>query len=130
MEIQLQQTISEEDIASLIVTALEGGSNYWYCLNGITKYLGTDKQIKQADGQYWVLLEERLKEGNLSLPVYDLEDPDTQLGTLTNESIVKALQTMSTDYPIHYKDFVTENYDASTGDVFFQLAVMGDVTFC
>lgn len=129
MEIQILQTIKEEDIASLIITALEGGSNYWYFLRGMEEHLGTDKEWEEAEG-YWEILENRLQEGTLNLPVYDIENPDDLLGTMTSESVVKALQTMSTDYPVHFNDFITGRYDASTGDIFFQLAVMGDITFC
>ena len=71
-----------------------------------------------------------------SIKVYDREsvDPDLLtdgdlLGVLSMESIKKALRLMNEDYPRHYKDMVEEQGDAITGDIFFQLCVMGEVVF-
>jgi len=36
---------------------------------------------------------------------------------------------MKENYPEHYANAITENYDADTADVWFQLVVMDEVVF-
>jgi hypothetical protein len=51
------------------------------------------------------------------------------LGILNEESIKDGLQKMAEHFPKHFMDFLNENDDAETADVFMQLAVMGKITF-
>lgn len=45
------------------------------------------------------------------------------------ESIKSGIQTMASKYPRHYSDFVSENDDAITGDVFLQCCVFGEIVY-
>jgi hypothetical protein len=61
------------------------------------------------------------------LDVYDVENEDDVLGTITQGSLLKAMEMR----PEEALKFINEDdYDGDTADVLFQTAVMGEVTFC
>lgn len=112
-----------EYIEYLLTDALEGGSNYWY-------YLRNEDLPSKKPGVLMVdaILLSLTKE-NGSLDVYDAEDEDELLGKLTLESMLGAFDLMEQNWPSHYDDLLNDNADASTADVWFQLAVMKDIVF-
>jgi hypothetical protein len=118
--------VPDQMIEDLLVTALEGGSNDWYWLSNETR----DQIEKVTDkGQpLSIRFYQAIKKGE-SLIIHDAENEDEILGHINSDSIQNALFMMATDHRDHFMDIVTENYDATTSDVFFQLAVMGTLTF-
>lgn len=64
-----------------------------------------------------------------SFAINDAEDHGETLGHISWDSCKKALRKMHDDYHDYYWQVVTENDDAETADVFFQLATLGEVTF-
>jgi hypothetical protein len=60
-----------------------------------------------------------------SLIITSYEDPDGINGVkawrFDLEAAQRGLQLMAEKYPHHYADFMAENDDATTGDVFLQL---------
>lgn len=130
MKLDIQIEISPEQIEGLLTTAFEGGSNYWYLVEGFNKAFRKDEP---KDMYWWDCMRNRIEDGTFELKVYDLEtshagDLDL-LGCVTNESIEKAITLMAKDYPKHFNDWMNDNYDGDTADVFLQLCVMGDVVF-
>ena len=120
-------------ICDLLVGAVEGGSNYWATFRLDPNFA---KLVGKAD------LDETSKlRKNLNIfPMYNIEHPqyclrvsDAEGGTTYNvtlESFVNGLNVMADRYPQHFKDVITENYDAVTSDVFIQCAVFGEIVFC
>lgn len=118
--------ITKEDIINLFVTALEGGSNYWYYLptipNGVQEIqTETGMATSEAIGEYV------LRGGYIQ--VNDAEDEEEELGTVDMDSLLDAIQKIKADYPNVYENIIDEEYDAEDADVFFQIAVMGEITF-
>jgi len=56
---------------------------------------------------------------------------DTPAGKyyLTITKLFEGLENMHEESPRHYKDFIEENWDAITADVFLQYALFGKVIF-
>lgn len=134
--------ISFNDICDLFITALEGGSNYWYLLytDEFEKELPPAGTYDEESGNTLYSFSERLAHSvyynNLKVNVYDIENPEELLGTLSQQSIIDAFSIMKDKYPKVYKsimpyEFADEepDYDAESADIFFQLAVMGDIIF-
>ena len=118
---QIQVAIDINDkIENMLVTAIEGGSNYWYLIK--ETYMVIDEAGKSLAERIFKTV---LETGN-KIPVYDYESPDDCLGYISFESIVKANELMKKNHPEHFEDMLTENYDAETADVWFQLVVMGE----
>ncbi len=51
------------------------------------------------------------------------------LGELSKANIERGIEILEKDYPDYYSDVLTEDYDAESADIFFQLAVMGEVVY-
>ena len=122
------------DVAHLLTGAIEGGSNYWM----------TDVHYELADGLNYQQFRENqefngtrltyfhpfeiipFKEG-CKLTFKDAEE-DTEL-SLDREAMKKGLELMMSKYPQHWADFIKDEYDAATSDVFLQLCVLGDIVY-
>jgi hypothetical protein len=118
--------ITKENIIDLFVTALEGGSNYWYFLPSIPEGVReikaeTGMATSEAIGEYV------LRGGYIQ--VNDAEEEEEELGTIDMDSLLDAIQKVKEEYPNVYENIIDEEYDAEDADVFFQIAVMGEVTF-
>jgi len=121
MKIQIPLEITIEHFESVIVTALEGGSNYWYCL--AKEFDASELQLKN-EALSMRIAYELFHNPNFKLKIMDIETDD-YLGDVTQESMLKAFQ----DNPQKTLDIIDENYDAWTADILFQYAVMGEVMF-
>lgn len=117
-------TLSQVD--DQLITALEGGSNYWYNLKTASSLEEPEGYKRNRSVHYRFL--DKVYQG-ATLPVYDIEEPTEVLGDLSMETIKRGLDLLKRDYKDHYRDVVDECGDAETADVLFQLMVMGEVTF-
>ena len=104
--------LSRETIGDLIVTALEGGSNYWIC----TVFI---ERAGQED--YW--------EAPLNGGAIHIKELEGQLYTLDEESINRGVATMADDHPWHWDNLIKDEWDAETADVFIQCCAIGELTF-
>lgn len=121
--------LTEDDVENMVVGALEGGSNYWYWL-----HTGSIHKVKKAtpemEGQPLVdRILTAIQLRGVTVTVLDVENRTEKLGVLTKESWAKAEQLMVKNHRRHFADIIGENDDATTADVFFQLAVLGDVVY-
>ncbi len=148
-KIQTTINISTERVADLLVSALEGGSNYWYMLEGIDM---PDKpvfisQFYEAFPMYCAPLTPkgpcpcnddecpydtysgtpRTPGGALIFSVMDDDEPGYHYLDLT--ALKLGLQLMATKTPRHFANFMREDDDAETGDVFLQLCLFGEIVF-
>ncbi len=128
-------TIKREDIFSLLVSALEGGSNYWvdiplfgYKANQPTEWVFvSDPDYVQRTGKHF-LAEIPLNPGG-EVFLVDKERDDDGVMTLNWEAIKKGFAIMAEKYPQHMADFLNGNADAITGDVFLQCCLLGEITY-
>ena len=124
LEVKATVRIPEQKIHDMIVTAVEGGSNYW------AKFV-FPKDYKQKYQSY-----EQIPFSNDNIEVYDVET-DELLGYLNRMSIKVGLQLMAYRKDMkgkqmpdrHFKNLATDNDDAETADVFMQLCVMGEIVY-
>ena len=126
--ITVEKTITIERIKDLLCAAFEGGIDYW---GNVKSKIGLKDKLK---AEY--VHEIPALGGELIL--FDNET-DEKLGIIDMESMKKAFQYMADgtdkngkDIPQlkkHLDDFLNENEDAITADVFVQLAVMEEIVF-
>lgn len=118
IKIKVEQEFSLDAVGGLLCCAFEGGIGYW-------------ARVKAEGGTGTYLHEMALSEGGF----VTLEDstgegwPPVMEDRLDLVSLTVGLQTMAVKYPKHFADFAKENYDATTGDVFVQCAVFGELIF-
>ncbi len=129
MTLDVKFEIKYSDIFSLLVDALEGGSNYWYM---IQKNIKPENFDNTPDDKQFIQSYPLNKGGALMI-----DDSAEGKGTgelkkpvkLDLECIKKGLQIMAVDYPRHFADFIREDYDATTADVFLQCCVLGKIIY-
>jgi hypothetical protein len=119
----VEKEISTSQIMDMIITAMEGGSNYWYLLTVPYQPTKWEKQIN---------------DNTLCIKVYDIEEhhdallegEDVEpLGVLTRLSIKSGIEKMISDWPNAFQRWMDESYDAGDADIFFQLCCMGEVVY-
>lgn len=125
-EVKTVKAITEDHISGVITTSLEGGSNYWYLIDR--------DQLSGISEDRSIPLSERISKALSSnksarVPIYDIENPDDLLGTVTQESLKKAFEKAAEEYPTSFNAIMNDTYDAIDADIVFQLATMNDVVF-
>lgn len=139
-----RQVINNQMIEDLLVTALEGGSNYWYYLPDTRMCEGyTSKNpiySKPTPGS--IMIHEAVLDGK-EVPVMDyetvelydkkgkeLKDPKgDHLGVISKANYERAEELLLDKYPKRLGEILSENWDAETADIWFQLVVMGEVVY-
>lgn len=109
--------IENNDIIDVIVTALEGGSNYWYNLPDLSMVEKVKGRAQSENIAIAAL-------SGISIPVYDLGDEEECLGQLSKENIERGIRLYIEDG----RGF-DAGMDADEADVLFQFMVMGEITF-
>ena len=122
-----QAEVNEQDVADLLCTGFEGGVGYWCKIVGYTK---PEKIFEwnpfSTDGHVYRYVQYPLSEGGAVL-LKDVESDDKW--TLDLPAIKSGLSVMASKYPHQWKNFVKDQYDADTGDVFIQCCLFGEVVF-
>lgn len=117
--------MSNQLIEDLFVTALEGGSNYWYMIRG--------EFPNKPDGyplSTW-LIQQVLNNG-LEVEIEDVENDNINsnlLGKVNITNIQEAERRLIGSHPGHYAQIMGDNWDADNADVWFQLVVMQKVVY-
>lgn len=120
--------IKDDAISSLVISAVEGGSNYW------ARFRIFDKNGKRVGGL--ALLPDNLM-GECRIIVEEWDDEAQPIAeyelNLLNERHAKLgleRMLMPEKCPIHhFVNIISENADAETGDVFLQLCVLGEIKY-
>lgn len=134
MKIEIKVNVTSTIINNVLCCALEGGSNYWYAIGDVDR-----KHFIKGDPFVDNLTRSFDLEPSYELDVYDIEsieydeDEDEgtmdKLGTLTLASMAEALSFMAEYYPEEFGRIMDMSCDADDADIFFQIAVMGEIVF-
>lgn len=124
---------TEKMVRDLLVTAFEGGSNYWYRIDGKKLPPGTamadfkqgGRMQPSGDYYHWSQLIPTIPGGQLI--IRDTEGDEAHV--LDLPAIRKGLMLMKQKFPKHYARALDESYDAGDADVFLQLSLFDDVIF-
>ena len=132
---EVQTEISDESIRGLLCGAFEGGSNYWY--SQLDWELPDGASIddfrkggsRQGDTYWhWCQLIPLVDEEGFALTLVDAEDGG-KFHRITRSDIENGVKIFAKDYPRHFSNFISENDDAITADVFLQCVVFGEVIY-
>ena len=115
---------THERIADLLCCGFEGGVNYWCQIVGFKE---PDKVERQAypDRLYKHLDYPMNPGGQVIIKACD----EKTRRVLDLAAIDRGLQVMANKYPRHFANWLAENDDAETGDVFIQCCVLGEVVY-
>ena len=107
----------EEDINDLMVTALEGGINYW-CRKA--------KIVKIPEGVDEILASDVISKNGI-LELYDAESSDKW--ELTLEKFMKGVKFVCEREGYSSVEDLMDNYDADTADIIVQYAIFNEIVF-
>jgi len=117
---EVRKPVTPEAVANLIIAAFEGGSNYW--IDKVRHISGnSNEKPYYADPQLYM-------DPDFLIEITDNDEEDRW--NLNQRAIVRGLDLLgSVAHGRHLADFLSENDDAETADVFLQLCLFGDVVY-
>ena len=127
---EIKTTISREVLEDIFVTALEGGSNYWY-------YLHDDavKSIRKAvpneeDPYLSTAILKAILDHDVKVFINDAENEDEVVGVITRGTMQSRLQILAdSECKWALDKHIREEGDADSADIVFQYLAMGEVIY-
>jgi len=130
MEIKINQSISREVLEDIFVTALEGGSNYWYYLPEESIKAIREAVPKSEDPYLSTAILKAILDHNVRVLVNDAEQEDELIGIISKSTMQARLQLLSdSDNRWALESHIREEGDASSADVVLQYLAMGEVVY-
>jgi hypothetical protein len=121
IELTIPFTVTREDFENLMVTALEGGIDYW----GYVHYSGEYNPSKYGAFAEW--LAGLLWDGKIpNLEVMDVEC-DRTLGYFSIDRLFSNVN--HPDFRMSWMQLLNETYDAHDADILFQSGVFNEVVY-
>jgi len=118
-------------LENVFVTALEGGSNYWYQIGLKAQRDIREAVPKQFEPYFAMAMLSAVLDHGVEVDIYDVEDEDNLLGTISAKTIQQRLDAlaMNNDYSWALDAELDDEGDAESSDVIFQYLVIGEVWF-
>jgi hypothetical protein len=127
---KLEIELSREVLEDIFVTAIEGGSNYWY-------FLSKDavKRIRQAVSREEVPYLSiatfiAVIDHGVAVPINDVENEEDIVGWISIETMQQRLQDLyNSENRWAIERHINEEGDADSADVVFQYMTMGEAIY-
>lgn len=128
MKFKIEKELNLEDV---FVTAIEGGSNYWYWMGKEAVLAVRSAVPKSEDSCFSTALYKAVVEHGVKVPVHDAEDPEEEIGVLDVSLFQERLEALANDEGLSYAldEQMNEGGDANTADVIFQYLLFGEVVY-
>lgn len=128
MEVKIN--ISREVLEDVFVTALEGGSNYWYFLPDHSIEAIRRAVPKEEDPYLSTAILKAILDHDVKVAVNDADDEDEVIGVITKGTMQNRLQMLA-DSPNKWAldAHIKEEGDADSADIVFQYITMGEVIY-
>jgi len=118
-------------LENIFVTALEGGSNYWYWLPSKEVKKIREAVPKTEELALSVAMFIAIFDKGVEVAIHDEENPEECLGVLSDGIIMAKIKALEIDQ--NYRKFwyaeLNEEGDAESSDAIFQYLVMGEIVF-
>lgn len=130
----IRMNIKPKDISDLMVTAIEGNHmvrSWCASIKPTGRTVAFAEALEKKHKSRWYGIPEFF-EGGFELMVEEISDEST--GAITKHrinagSFKAGFQRMAATHGSHFGDFLGENYDIYTADVFLQLVVLKEVIY-
>lgn len=128
MKIEIE--ISREVLEDVFITALEGGSNYWYFLPQHSVDAIRRAVPKEEDPSLSTAILKAILDHDVKVPVNDADNEDDLIGIITKDLIQPRLQLLAdSNLKWALEAHINEAGDADTADIVFQYLAMGEAIF-
>lgn len=129
MEITINQKIDRQVLEDIFVTALEGGSNYWYYLSEEAIKL-IRKAVPKSEDPYLSTAILKAIEKGVEVPINDAEDEEEVIGTISLKTMKERLQKLADsknrDALVSH---INENGDGDSADIVLQYLAFGEIVY-
>ena len=127
--IVINTEIPRQVIEDVFVTALEGGSNYWYFLPEKSVNAIREAVPKSVEPYLSIAISKAIIDHGVEVGINDAEDEDEELGVISMKTMPERLQKLSTESKWAFDNEIDEKGDASSSDVWLQYMAFGEVIF-
>jgi hypothetical protein len=129
MKVSINIELTREVLEDIFVTALEGGSNYWYLIESEAikkvREVVPDRSIPFSQALFYAVYDH-----NVDVDIHDIEEPEEAVGTISMTTMSERLQKCATDdNSWAILNEINEHGDATSSDVIFQYIVLGEVVY-
>jgi hypothetical protein len=131
MKVSINIELTREVLEDIFVTALEGGSNYWYLIGAeaIKKVRAVvpDRSIPFSQALFSAVYDHEV-----DVEIHDIEEEEDEeaVGTISMTTMSERLQKCATDdNSWAILNEINENGDATSSDVIFQYIALGEVVY-
>lgn len=123
--------MERETLENVFVTAMEGGSNYWYYLTNDAKNKIRNAVPKNKDTYLSTAILKAVLDHQVDIPINDAENEDEVLGWISHTTIFDRLEELSKDEGLSWalEQEIEGQGDAESSDVIFQYIVLGELVF-
>ena len=131
MEMKITQEVSREILEDIFVTALEGGSNYWYYLPDNSVEAIRKAVSKEEDPYLSTAILKAILDHDVKVAINDAENEEEVIGVITRSTMQGRLQLLadSKENKWALERHLREQGDAGSADVVFQYLTMGEVVY-
>lgn len=127
--IVVKTEIPRQIIENVFVTALEGGSNYWYFLPEKSVKAIRDAVPKSVEPYLSAAITKAILDHGVEVAIHDAEDEDEEVGVISLKTMTERLQKLATDCKNIFDIEMREEGDADSSDVWIQYMAMGEVVY-
>jgi hypothetical protein len=123
--------MDRELLENVFVTALEGGSNYWYFIDSKNQKKIRDAVPKSTDPYFSTAILTAILDHGVEVEVCDAENPEEVIGVISAETMEERLADLekSKDYSWALQNEIDGEGDGNSSDVVIQFLTMGEVWF-
>jgi len=127
----IKTEITEKILENVFVTALEGGSNYWYYLPKDSIKKIREAVPKEQDPYLATAMLKAVLKHNVKVSIHDAENEEDEIGVISNETIQKRINLLAKEEGLRWciDAELSGNGDAETSDVVFQFLAMGEYVY-
>jgi hypothetical protein len=131
MEMKITQEVSREILEDIFVTALEGGSNYWYYLPDNSVEAIRKAVSKEEDPYLSTAILKAILDHDVKVAINDAENKEEVIGVITRSTMQGRLQLLadSKENKWALERHIREQGDAGSADIVFQYLTMGEVVY-
>ncbi len=128
---KITQEVSREILEDIFVTALEGGSNYWYYLPDNSVEAIRKAVSKEEDPYLSTAILKAILDHDVKVAINDAENEEEVIGVITRSTMQKRLQLLadSKENKWALERHIREQGDAGSADIVFQYLTMGEVVY-
>jgi histidinol phosphatase-like PHP family hydrolase len=130
MEIKIIQGVKREVLEDVFVTAIEGGSNYWYFLSDHAINKIRRAVPKEEDPYLSTAILKAILDHDVKVEINDADDEEEVIGVITRGTMQARLQLLAeSELKWALDAHIKEQGDADSADIVFQYITMGEVIY-